>query len=133
MFLFRHFSTKINKAPITITNNAWNKIISIIEKSNGKGMLFSAIGGGCNGFNYNLELIDKNIIPSKIDSFSNINKNNAYVYIDPLSELYLIGTTIDYQNEDYSKNIYESKFLFLRDKSEVSTCGCGVSFLPKNI
>lgn len=133
MFLFRHFSTKINKAPITITNNAWNKIISIIEKSNGKGMLFSAIGGGCNGFNYNLELIDKNIIPSKIDSFSNINKNNAYVYIDPLSELYLIGTTIDYQNEDYSKNIYESKFLFLRDKNEVSTCGCGVSFLPKNI
>ena len=30
------------------------------------------------------------------------------VYIDPLSELYLIGTTIDYQYEDYQKGIYET-------------------------
>ena len=133
MFLFRHFSTKINKAPITITNNAWNKIISIIEKSNGKGMLFSAIGGGCNGFNYNLELIEKNIIPSKINSFSNINKNNAYVYIDPLSELYLIGTTIDYINEDFSKGVFENKFVYKIDRELASSCGCGVSFMPRNL
>tara|TARA_B100001093_G_scaffold179662_1_gene172269 strand:- start:66 stop:467 length:402 start_codon:yes stop_codon:yes gene_type:complete len=133
MFLFRHFSSIKSKLPITITDNGWNKIIDIINKSNGNSMLFSAIGGGCNGFNYNLKLISKNSPPNNIDTFTMVNNGNVKVYIDPLSELYLIGTTIDYQTEDFNKNIYESKFLFLRDKNSVSTCGCGVSFLPKNI
>ena len=133
MFLFRHFSSIKNRLPITITDNGWHKIIDIINKSNGHSMLFSAKGGGCNGFNYNLELIDKNSSPHNIDTFTKVNYGEFKVFIEPLSEMYLIGTTIDYQKEDFNKNIYESKFLFLRDKNSVSTCGCGVSFLPKNI
>ena len=61
-----------------------------------------------------------------------LSKNDIDVYIDPMSEFYLIGTTIDFINEDYNKNIFESKFIFDIDKKLASTCGCGVSFTPKN-
>ena len=55
------------------------------------------------------------------------------VYIDPISEMYLHGTTIDYMKEDYSKKIYENKFIYEVDKDLMTSCGCGVSFSPKNI
>ena len=41
--------------------------------------------------------------------------------------------TIDYISEDYSKGQYESKFVFNVDKKFASSCGCGVSFSPKNL
>ena len=43
---------------INITKNAWTKIHSILELQNAKGMLFTAESGGCNGFNYKLNLIN---------------------------------------------------------------------------
>ena len=55
------------------------------------------------------------------------------VYIDPVSEMYLLGTTIDYMKEDYSKKIYENKFIYEVDKNLMTSCGCGISFSPKNI
>ena len=45
--------------------------------------------------------------------------------------MYLLGTTIDYINEDYKNGIYESKFKFDIDKDLMTTCGCGISFSPK--
>ena len=47
--------------------------------------------------------------------------------------MYLLGTTIDYISEDYSKGQYESKFVFNVDKKFASSCGCGISFSPKNL
>ena len=47
--------------------------------------------------------------------------------------MHLIGTEIDYIEEDINKGIFESKFVFNIDKKIASTCGCGVSFMPKNI
>ena len=45
--------------------------------------------------------------------------------------MYLLGTTIDYVREDYSENIFESKFVYIPDKNMATSCGCGVSFTPK--
>ena len=53
------------------------------------------------------------------------------MYIDPMSEMFLLGTTIDYIEEDYQKGIYESKFVYKADKDIATNCGCGVSFSPK--
>lgn len=128
----RLFSS-LPKNTITITNNAWKKINDIIKKSNTMGMLFSVKSGGCNGFNYSFETINS----KNMDIFDNkpqpnfVTKNSNTVYIDPISELYLMGTTIDYLEEDYSNGIYESKFVYLPDKNIASSCGCGVSFSPK--
>ena len=43
---------------INITKNAWTKIHAILESQNAKGMLFIAESGGCNGFNYKLDLLN---------------------------------------------------------------------------
>jgi iron-sulfur cluster assembly protein len=120
---------------ISITKNAWSKIKHIIQIShNNLGFIFSASSGGCNGFNFNLKLLDQ-------QTFNEINKNklkptiiqnnNTKLYIDPLSELYLIGSTIDYIEEDYSKGEFENKFIFNVNKDLATSCGCGVSFTPK--
>ena len=60
-----------------------------------------------------------------------LNESDTDIYIDPLSEMYLLGTTIDYVNEDYTKGQLESKFVFEVDKDLMSSCGCGISFSPK--
>ena len=120
---------------INITENAWNKIISINKKVIiNNGFLFSAKAGGCNGFNYNLNILKNEelleINKGKIKP-NYVEKYNVKVYIDPLSEFYLLGTKIDYIQENIEKNIFESKFTFTPDKDKASTCGCGVSFSPK--
>ena len=62
-----------------------------------------------------------------------IQDEKVKVYVEPLSELYLVGTEIDYLKEDYSKGIFESKFVYNVDKKMASTCGCGVSFTPRKL
>ena len=119
---------------IKITSTAWKKLFDISRQANKKKFLFSASSGGCNGFNFDLNIMkDSDYDQIKKQKANFLSKNNINVYIDPMSELYLIGTTIDFINEDYSKNIFESKFIFDIDKKIASTCGCGVSFMPKTI
>ena len=115
---------------IRVTKPAWKKVNTILEKSNNtNGMLFSVKGGGCNGFNYNLKVVKDDELDFKKFSFVEDDKNK--IYVDPMAEIYLIGTTIDYLEEDFDKGIYENKFKFIPDKDKASTCGCGVSFSPK--
>ena len=138
IFLTRLYTTfsKSNFEPIKVTDNAWNKIGNILKiQSNNWGFLFSAEGGGCGGFNYSFKTIDydkynKIFDKSKIKP-SIINNDNNKIIIDPYSEMFLLGTTIDYVKEDYNKNIFESKFIFVPNKELATTCGCGVSFSPK--
>ncbi len=117
---------------IIVTRNAWNKMRNILSKAtNQEGFLFSAKGGGCNGFNFDLSLFnDTNIFDVEPQI---LRDNEVKLYVDPISEMYLLGTTIDYISEDYSKGQYESKFVFNVDKKFASSCGCGVSFSPKNL
>ena len=132
----RTFSTI--RHSINVTNVAWNKMIQISEKQNKFHFLFSATSGGCNGYNYKLKLIDNSEFDTIIkEEFKKIKptllkKNNTNLLVDPISEFLLLGTTIDYISEDYSKGIFENKFIFTPNKNLASTCGCGVSFTPKN-
>jgi len=125
----------MSKNIINVTTNAWKKMGSIIQKSNNKnGFIFGANSGGCNGFNFDLRLIEKEekkeIMKMKPSILTN---NNVNLYIEPLSEMHLIGTTVDYINEDFSKGIFENKFVYKIDKKLASSCGCGVSFMPRNL
>ena len=125
------------KLPIKITNNAWNKINQILEKQQLYSFIFSAKSGGCNGFNYNLSLIDKMeynkiLKETKIKPLI-IQNNSNKVLIDPMSEFLLLGTTIDYIQEDFNNGIFENKFVFIPDKEITNSCGCGVSFTPKKL
>jgi Fe-S cluster assembly iron-binding protein IscA len=57
--------------------------------------------------------------------------NNTNVYVDPMTEMHLLGTTIDYVQEDFSKGFFENKFVYHVDKDLMRTCGCGTSFTLK--
>ena len=69
------------------------------------------------------------IIKSKY--YTVLDDNSTKLYIDPLSEMYLLGTTIDYVHENYEKGEFESKFKFNINKDIMTSCGCGISFSPK--
>ena len=120
--------------PIRVTHSAWTKIRDIINKSNNKlGFVYSASSGGCNGFNFELDLLEKELYDKIImNKYHTVIENeDTKVYVDPLSEMYLLGTTIDYIHEDYSKGQFESRFKFDINKESMTGCGCGVSFSPK--
>jgi len=119
---------------ILITKNAWKKMTEIIKQSkNLYGFIYSASSGGCNGFNFELELLDKkmhnNIIKNKY--LTVLSNKGIKLYVDPLSEMHLLGTTINYITEDYSRGQFENKFIFDVNKDLMTTCGCGTSFTPK--
>ena len=131
----RVFST-IKKSSIIVTNNAWNKIEEISKTQKGI-FLFSATSGGCNGFNYKLNILNRDEYNKILNTDcykikpTIIIQNDTKILVDPNSEMLLLGTTIDYIKEDYSKGEFENKFVFIPDKTLASSCGCGISFTPK--
>ena len=123
----------LHKMGIYVTQKAWNKMEEIIQVSNNLGFLFQATSGGCNGFNFKLDTLDRKTFKKmKKPMVLQNNSCGVKLYIDPMSEMFLLGTTIDYITEDYLKGQYESKFLFRVDPKMASSCGCGISFTPKN-
>ena len=126
--------SSVSSLPITVSPNACDKMTHILRGSNKYAFLFFATGGGCNGFNYKLDLINE----KKFDNISGeqpiptiVSNSNIHVVIEPMSEMLLLGTTIDFIEENYSENIFESRFIFTPEKNFATSCGCGISFSPK--
>ena len=80
----------------------------------------SVVGGGCAGFSYNLEVINKNEITEFDETFQ--HDSTAIVCVDPLSYQYLDGVEIDYLVQAHGAGF---KFV---NPNVTSTCGCGSSF-----
>jgi len=121
---------------VNVTRNAWNKMNSVMKSSHNKfGFLFSASAGGCNGFNFNLNLLDETTYKELSNTkFINVlSHENATLFVDPFSELYLLGTTIDYVTEDIQNGSFDNKFVYNIDKKIATSCGCGISFMPRDI
>jgi len=119
---------------ILVTKNAWTKMTAIMKHSNNSnGFIYSASSGGCNGFNFVLELLNQKVYDDIIKNkfLTVLSDNETKVYVDPISEMNLLGTSIDYITEDYSIGQFENKFIFNVDKELMTTCGCGTSFTPK--
>ena len=117
---------------IKVSELAKTKLKEMIINNSGKAALLYINGSGCNGFSFKLGLLNESE-HSKMSSMKYLtilNESDTDIYIDPLSEMYLLGTTIDYVNEDYTKGQLESKFVFEVDKDLMSSCGCGISFSP---
>ena len=123
----KRFLSVMKKSPISVTNNAWDKMSAILKKTQNRIFLFSADSGGCNGFNYKLETIEKN----NFNKPSIVENKGVKIVIDPFTEMHLLGTEIDYINEDYSKGVFENKFVFTPDRKYAYSCGCGKSFTIK--
>ena len=105
----------------------------IRSTKNHYGFIYSASSGGCNGFNFELNLLEKKLHKQITDQkyHTVLNDDGTNLYIDPISEMYLLGTTIDYISADYKNGVFESKFKFIINKDLMTSCGCGISFSPK--
>ncbi len=102
---------------LLVTNNAAKKIIELSKKKEKKMLRISVTGGGCQGFQYNLDMEDKS---KKKDII--IKKNNAFVVIDQNSLNLIKGSEID-----FVEDLIGSRFKINNPKA-TSSCGCGTSF-----
>ena len=102
---------------LLVTNNAAKKIIELSKKKEKKMLRISVTGGGCQGFQYNLDMEDKS---EKKDII--IKKNNALVVIDQNSLNLIKGSEIDFVDD-----LIGARFKINNPKA-TSSCGCGTSF-----
>ncbi|MEK7485534.1 MAG: iron-sulfur cluster assembly accessory protein [Planctomycetota bacterium] len=74
-------------------------------------------GGGCSGFSYVLDFcVDKN------ESDIVFETEGIKVFVDPKSNIFLDGTTLDFKN-----GLLDRGFIW-KNPSATGTCGCGSSF-----
>ena len=102
---------------LLVTNNAAKKILELSKKKEKKVLRISVTGGGCQGFQYNLDMEDKF---EKNDIV--IKKNNAVIVIDKNSLNLIKGSEID-----FVEDLIGSRFKINNPKA-TSSCGCGTSF-----
>lgn len=106
---------------INVTESAAQKAITLIDNSESDsetdlGLRMQVIGGGCSGFQYNLELGEAKGT-DRVFEFHGLK-----VFIDPRSSLYLAGSVLDYND-----GLMESGFKITNPNAK-NTCGCGESF-----
>ena len=104
---------------ITVTSNAVNHIKKLLSSRDTKplGIKLGIETKGCSGPSYSMDFVDS---PDEKDEVLNIE--NIKIYIDPKATLFLLGTTMDYE-----EGVLESGFKFI-NPNEKGRCGCGESF-----
>ncbi|MGE0680151.1 MAG: iron-sulfur cluster insertion protein ErpA [Candidatus Binatia bacterium] len=106
-------------AVLALTDVAVEKVKEVITREGIKdgGLRVSVVGGGCSGFQYNLNLDES---PREDDTV--IEQNGVKLFLDPISQQYVYGMVIDYVN-----GLHDAGFKFVNPNA-TRTCGCGSSF-----
>ena len=104
---------------IKLSDNAANRIKEIMSKAENDslGVRVSVKAGGCAGMSYVMEYTKEANPNDEI-----IEDKGVKVFIDPAAVMYLLGTEMDYKQEEMS-----STFVF-NNPNETERCGCGESF-----
>ena len=104
---------------LTLTNKAIIKVKEAMKQrgNNSATLRVSVLAGGCSGYLYDLQFIDK---PSNKDL--NFKQDKVNIAVDKESMDYLNGIEIDYVD-----TLNESGFKFNNPNAQVG-CGCGKSF-----
>ena len=103
-----------------LTDIAAEKVKDLIEQkkeSNYLGIRIGLKSGGCGGNTYKFEYAT-----SKKDSDEEFSDKGINIFVDKKAMLFLIGTTIDYVENDFSGG-----FIFINPNAK-KTCGCNKSF-----
>ena len=108
-----------SEAVVTLTPAAAERVKVAMQREGltDSALRVSVVGGGCSGFQYNLNF-DKQVRPDD----SVIEQGGVRLLIDSTSAPYLEGMTIDYVS-----GLHGAGFKFLNPKA-ARTCGCGSSF-----
>jgi iron-sulfur cluster assembly protein len=86
------------------------------ESGTDKYLRLGVKGGGCAGFTYVLEF------DTKKDGDLEYNVDGIKIVVDPMHELYLAGTEVDFQQG------LNSRGFVYNNPNASKTCGCGESF-----
>lgn len=103
---------------IKITEQAKDKIISILQEESATVIRFGLQGGGCNGFTYFLAIETE---PKEEDDFEYPLGESYTILVDAASSMYLEEAEVDYR-----KDIMGESFVF-NNPHQKSSCGCGNS------
>ena len=106
-------SVELNTDMITLTERAKDYLKSISE---GGYVSLGVKGGGCSGFQY---------VWDHAKNWPDVKWSapiDDILVVDPMAELYILGSTIDYVEE------LGASFLSIKNPMQSSSCGCGESF-----
>tara|TARA_B100000131_G_scaffold263537_1_gene260363 strand:+ start:1724 stop:2059 length:336 start_codon:yes stop_codon:yes gene_type:complete len=109
----------MTKQIITLSDKAATRIKEIMSNAekNSIGVRVGVKSGGCAGMSYVMEYINE-INPND----EMIEDKGVKVFIDSAAIMYLLGTQMDYKQEEFS-----TQFVF-NNPNETERCGCGESF-----
>ena len=102
--------------PPKVTNRAFERLAKIGAQAEGKALRVAVEGGGCSGFQYEIDLDE-----AKPDDLI-ISGNGESVVIDSVSLPFLSSAVID-----FSEELIGARFV-IDNPNASSSCGCGVSF-----
>ena len=102
--------------PISLTNKAANKVKELIISQKKYALRLDLKKGGCAGMEYSMQYVDAAAENEEVVEF-----DGARIIIAPLAQMYLFGTTIDYED-----GLLESGFKF-NNPNVSEACGCGES------
>ena len=106
------------KQIIKLSDKAAGRIKEILSKDQKSlGVRIGVKSGGCAGMSYIMEYAKENNPTDEI-----IEDKGVKVFVDPGAIMYLLGTEMDYKEEEFS-----SSFVF-NNPNETERCGCGESF-----
>ena len=109
---------------INITEAADIHLSSIIAENNLEGILLAVKGGGCSGFNYDWQPLEK--LQTKVTDLE-LDLDVGKLVVDGTSVMYLAGMEVDYKKDIFGQR------LFIENPNVQSMCGCGESFHLKDI
>ncbi len=106
------------KQIIKLSNKAAGRIKEILAKDEKSlGVRIGVKSGGCAGMSYIMEYAKESKPNDEL-----IEDKGVKVFVDPGAVMYLLGTEMDYKEEEFS-----SAFVF-KNPNETERCGCGESF-----
>ena len=103
-------------APISLTNRAADKVKELIISQKKYALRLDLKKGGCAGMEYSMQYVDAAAENEEVVEF-----DGARIIVAPLAQMYLFGTTIDYED-----GLLESGFKF-NNPNVSEACGCGES------
>ncbi|MGQ0659759.1 HesB/IscA family protein [Sphingosinicella sp.] len=113
--------TKIRQRPaaVTLTPAAEQRIADLMARApeGAIGVKLSTPRRGCSGLAYSVDYVTEEV---KFDE--KIETPGGAFYIDGASVLYLVGSTMDWKEDDFAAG-----FLFENPNAK-GACGCGESF-----
>ncbi len=108
-----------DEKPIDLTPSAIEAIKTAIKEEGkpGDGLRVSVVGGGCSGYQYNLDFEKE----ARMGDLS-LDFGGVTIFVDPVSAGYLKGTVVD-----FISGLQGTGFKFNNPNAK-RTCGCGSSF-----